>query len=144
MLSDFWATVCKTVRPVLMLSDRFLPCPVLFCLYVTLVCCGQTVRWIKMKLCMQVGLGLRGHIVLDGDRVSFSPKGAPPPQLLAHICCGQMAGWIKMSLSMIVGLGPGNIVLDADPAPPEGVQPLQFLVPCLLWPNGWMDQDSSW
>jgi len=25
---------------------------------------GQTVRWIKMKLCVQVGLG-PGHIVLD-------------------------------------------------------------------------------
>ena len=23
----------------------------------------------------------------------------------------------------MVGLGPGNIVLDADPAPPQGVQP---------------------
>ena len=52
----FWATVCKTVRP--MLSDR--------CLSVTFVHCGQTVGRIKMKLGMQVGLG-RGHIVLDGD-----------------------------------------------------------------------------
>jgi len=32
-----WATVCKTVRP--MLSDRCLSC--LSCLHVTLVCCGQ-------------------------------------------------------------------------------------------------------
>jgi len=31
-----------------------------------LVYCGQMVGWIKMKLGMQVGLGL-GHIVLDGD-----------------------------------------------------------------------------
>ena len=40
-------------------------------LYVTLVCSGQTVGWIKMKLDMQVGLG-PGHIVLDGV--------PPPPQ----------------------------------------------------------------
>ena len=33
------------------------------CLSVTLVYCGQTVGWIKMKLDMQVGLN--GHIVLD-------------------------------------------------------------------------------
>ena len=46
-----------------MLSDR---CPVLSCLSVTLVYCGQTVGWIKMKLGMQVGL-VSGHIVLDGD-----------------------------------------------------------------------------
>jgi len=30
------------------------------------VYCGQTVRWIKMPLHMEVGLG-PGHIVLDGD-----------------------------------------------------------------------------
>jgi len=44
---------------------------VLSVLSVTLVYCGQTVEWIKMKLGMQVGLGL-GHIVLGGD-------AAPPP-----------------------------------------------------------------
>jgi len=59
---DFWATVCKTVRP--MLSDRCLSCHV--CLSVTLVYCGQTVGWIKMKLGIQVGLG-PGDVVLDGD-----------------------------------------------------------------------------
>jgi len=54
----FWATVCKTVRP--MLSDRRLSLsPVLS---VTLVYCGQTVGWIKVKLGTQVGLG-PGHIV---------------------------------------------------------------------------------
>jgi len=36
------------------------------CLSVTLVYCGQTVGWIKMKLGVQVGLG-PGHIVLGGD-----------------------------------------------------------------------------
>jgi len=75
-----------------MLSDH---CPVLSvclsCLSVMLVYCSQTVRWIKMKLGMEVGLG-SGHIVLDGDL-------APRP-------------------------------------PPKG--------PCLLWPNGWMDQDATW
>ena len=39
----------------------------LSCLSVTLVYCCQTVRRIKMKLGMQVGLG-PGHIVLGGDR----------------------------------------------------------------------------
>jgi len=37
---------------------------VLSCLSLTLVYCGQTVGWIKMKLGMQVGLG-PGHIVLE-------------------------------------------------------------------------------
>jgi len=53
----YWATVCKTVRP--MLSDRCLSCPVCLsvCLSVTLVYCRQTIVWIKMKLGMEVGLG---------------------------------------------------------------------------------------
>jgi len=93
----FWATVCKTVRP--MLSDRCPVCPVLS---ETLVYCGQTVGWIKMKLGMPVGLG-PGHIVLDGDPAPSPPK-VHSPQFSAHICCGHMATCIKMPLSMEVGL----------------------------------------
>jgi len=47
-----------------MLSDRCLS--VMSVLPVTLVYCGQTVEWIKMKLGVEIGLG-PGHIVLDGD-----------------------------------------------------------------------------
>jgi len=72
--SRFWATVCKTVRP--MLSDRRPVC-LSVCLSVTLVYCGQTVGRIKMKLGMQVSLG-PGHIVLDGDPAPPPPKGHSP------------------------------------------------------------------
>ena len=51
-------------------------CPV--CLSVTLVYCGQTVGWIKMKLGMQVGLA-PGHIVLDGDPAPPSQKKGTEP-----------------------------------------------------------------
>jgi len=44
-------------------------------LSVTLVHCGQTVGWIKMKLGMHVGLG-PGHTVLEPS--SPFPKGAQP------------------------------------------------------------------
>jgi len=57
-----------------------------------------------------------------------------------------MAAWIKMRLGMEVGLGPGDFVLDGDPAipsPKTGADPQNF-GPCLLWPNGWMDQDCTW
>jgi len=50
-------------------------CPVLS---VTLVYCGQTVGWMKMKLGTQVGLG-PGHIVLDGDPPPLLKKGSEPP-----------------------------------------------------------------
>ena len=69
--SRFWATVCKTVRP--MISDRRLSC-LSVCLFVTLMYCGQTVGRIKMKPGTQVGLAL-GHIVLDGDHGPTPPKG---------------------------------------------------------------------
>jgi len=64
-----------------------------------------------------------------------------------------------MPLATDVGLGPGNIVLDGDPALHHGhgqVSPT-FAVygcrqacvrinrgPCPLWPNVWMDQDTTW
>ena len=77
-----------------------------------------------MKLGMQVGL-IPGHIVLDGDP-------APLPQ--------------KMPLDMEVGLGPGDFVSDGDPAPlpKKGDGAPKIFGPCLLWPNGWMDQDGTW
>jgi len=52
-----------------------------------------------------------------------------------------------MKLGMQVGLGPGHIVLDGDPAPSkkgEGRHSPPIFGICLLWPNGWMDQDGSW
>ena len=104
----FWATVSKTVRP--MLSVRCLS----VCLSVTFVHYGQTVRQIKMKLGMQVGLG-PGHIVVDGDPAA-PPRKGHSPHFSAHICCGQMAAWMKMSLGMELGLGPGDFVLDGNPA----------------------------
>jgi len=58
-----------------------------------------------------------------------------------------MAAWIKMLLGMEQGLGPGDFALDGDPAtPPQkgGGRSPQIFGPCLLWPNGCMDQDASW
>ena len=50
-----------------------------------------------------------------------------------------------MPLGMEVDLGLGDFVFDGDPAPPEKKHsPTQFFGPCLLWPNGWMDQDATW
>jgi len=66
-ITNFWASICKTVCPVL--SDHCLSV-----LSVTLVYCGQTVGWIKMKLGMELGLG-PGYNVLDGD-----PAPSPSPQ----------------------------------------------------------------
>jgi len=179
-----WATVSKTVRP--MLSDRCLSV-----LSVTLVYCGQTIGWINMKLGMKVCLG-PGHIVLGVDPApppqrgratllnfrpislwpngwmnqdatwyggrpqprglfvldghpARSPKRGGAPQFSPHVCCGQTLVWTKMPLGMEVGLGPGDVVFDGDAAPQKKRHtplPPNFW-PCLLWPNGWMDEDAT-
>ena len=78
-------------------------------------------------------------------------------------CCGQMARRIKMPLGRKVGLDPSDIVLDGDTDPPPltynvfngTLNPTQSINPpktgrapnfcrCLLWPNGYMDQDATW
>ena len=57
-----------------------------------------------------------------------------------------------------IGLRPGHTVLDGDPARPtkRGTAAPTFEFygrslcvhiicgPCLLWPNGWMDEDVTW
>jgi len=94
-LSHCWATVCKTVRP--MLSVRCLSV-CLSVLSVTWVHCCQTVGRIKMKLGMQVGLGT-GHIVLDGDPAP-PPQRGTAPQFSANIlrpngCMDQDVTWYE-------------------------------------------------
>jgi len=43
-----------------------------------------------------------------------------------------------------VGLGPGHIVLNGDSAPLErGTATPPLFGPCLLWLNGWLDQDAT-
>ena len=50
-----------------------------------------------------------------------------------------------MKFGMQVGLSRGHIVFDGDPAPlpKKGTEPPPIFGPCLLWPNGWMDQDAT-
>jgi len=95
--------------------------------------CGQTAVCIKMSLGMEIGLS-PGGFVLHGDPApSPSQKGGGAAQFSAHVYCGQSAGWIKMALGMEVGLGPVHIAHPLHP----------IFGPCLLWPNGWMDEDAA-
>jgi len=96
---------------------------------------------------MEVDLG-PDHIVLDGDPAPIPKRGSL--QFSAHVCCGQTARWIKMPLDTEVGLGPDDILLDWNRAIPsplrKGAQrsPALNFGPCLLWPSGWMDQNTTW
>jgi len=97
-----------------MLSVRCLSC--LSCLSVTLVYCGHTVGRIKMKLGAQVGLG-PGHIVLGGDPALPPLKGHNPhPQKF---------------------FGPYLLR-------PNGCMDQNVIRPCVLLPNGWMNEGGTW
>jgi len=119
-----------------------------------------------MKHFTQVGLGA-GHIVLNGD-IGPLPQKDTAPQFSAHICCGQMALWIKMALGQGGRPRPKRHCLrlgTSCPLPqkwgrprlrrhcvrwepsspsPKRRQSTPILGPCLLWPNGCMDQGATW
>jgi len=98
-----------------------------------------------MKLGMQVGLDLPTLCQMR-TQLPLTKRGTAP-QFSAHTCCCQMAEWIKRPFGMEVGLGPGDFVLDGDPAPPRKKGTAlndPIFGPCLLWPNGWMDEDATW
>jgi len=48
-----------------------------------------------------------------------------------------------MPIGTEVDLDPGDTVLDGDPASPRGAQHPTILAH-VLWPNGFVDQDTTW
>ena len=58
----------------------------------------------------------------------------------------RLHGWIKMPLSTEVGLGLYATLcsMGTQLHPEKGHTHIPNFGPCLLWPNGWMDQDSTW
>jgi len=126
MLTNFWATVCKTVRP--MLSDHCLSC-----LSVMLVYCCQMVGRIKMKLGMQVGLN-PGCNVLDGSSSPPQKRGQSPPNFWPISVVAKWASWMDQDATGYESMGhiPGDFVLDREPTqfppPQKGLNPPpQFL-----------------
>ena len=76
-IQPFLGDLCQNVSPYAMRPLNMSWLSVLSVLSVTLVYCGQTVGWIKMKLCMSVGLG-HGHIVLYGIQLPLPQRGTAP------------------------------------------------------------------
>jgi len=129
----FPATICKTVR---------------LCYWtITVSClsvcdveyCCQTVGWIKMKLGTGVGLG-PSHIVLDGGPSSPKRGHANPPFIGPCI----VPKWLDGSrCHLVCRPQPWPHCVRWGPTLLKGAQPPIFGL-CLLWPNGWMDQDANW
>ena len=53
---------------------------------------------------------------------------------------------VEMPFRLWTWVSPRKHVLDGDPAPSQNVggAPCPIFGPCLLWPNGWMDQSETW
>ena len=118
---SFWATVCKTVRP--MLSGH---CPVLS---ITLVYCA-----------MEVGLG-PSHIVLYGDPAPPTERGTASPLLKfkgAGFACVRIIRGPCQRLRFVSAPQIRSTIL--------ALHKLVCMYVCMyvFWPNGWMDQDASW
>jgi len=89
----------------------------------------------------------RSHFARWGPNSPLPKKGGgrAPSQFSAHFYCSQTAGCIKMALGMELGLSLGDCVRwGPRPFPNNRAWSPAIFGPCLLWPNGWMDQDSTW
>jgi len=77
------------------------------------------------------------------------PLKGHSPQFSAIVCCGQTAEWTKMPLGMDVGLGPARRLCvgwgpSYTPREKGHTHPHSIFGPCLLGPNGWVDEDATW
>jgi len=100
--------------------------------------------WVKMLHGMEVGLDPTTMCEM-GTQLPLPEKGQSTPEFSAHVYCGQTAGCIKMPLGVKVRLSPGDFVLHGDPDPPlkKGAE-LPIFGLCILWPDGCMQQDTTW
>jgi len=101
------------------------------CLSVTLVYCGQTVRWIKMPFGMEIGRN-------PGDFVRWGPSPSSHPPIFGP-CLLWPNGRMDQYATWYAGRPrPKRHCVKWEPAPPKKAQPPIF-GQCSLWSNGWMD-----
>jgi len=131
----FWATVCKTVRP--MLSDRCLSC--LSVLSVCDIGVSWPNGWTDQDETWHAGIGLGpGHIVLDGDPAHPPQKGAQSPPIFGPYLLWSN-GWMDQDATWYgsrpqprphcVRRGPSS------PPPRKGHSSRPLFGPRLLWPR---------
>ena len=102
-----------------------------------------------MPVGTEVGLST-GDFVLDGDAAPYPRRGGPSPifgpcLLWPNGCMDQDATWYGGRPR------PSRHCVRCGPSYPQKkghTHPTQFFPPnfwpCLLWPNGWMDEDAAW
>ena len=96
---------------------------------------------LSIRNCISINLAVLGNRLQNGLPYAFGLLSVRLSVTLVYY--GQTVGWIRMPLGTEVGLRPGDTVLDGDPASPKkGHSSPPIFGPSLLWPNGWMDQES--
>jgi len=84
--------------------------------------------------------------------VRWGPSSPPPkghsPQFSSNVRCSQTAGWTKMPLGNLVwrlASAKATLCLMGTQLPRKKGHSLHPIFgPCLLLPNGWMDEDTTW
>jgi len=105
--------------------------------------CGQTAGWMKMPLGTEVGLS-QGHIVPDGTQVPPQKRCTAHPIFDTSV----VAKRLDRSRCHLIRRRsrPRRHCITWGlrcPLPPKKVHSRHFFGPCLLWPNGWMDQCAT-
>jgi len=136
----FWATVCKTVRPAMLSSVVCLS--VLFCLSVCDVGVLWPNGWMDQDVTWYGGRPRpRPQCVRWGASYPLPKRGTAPNFGGISIVAKRLDGHVPLGTK--VGVGPGDIVLDGDLALPQKGAQSPIFGPCLLWSNGWIDQDAT-
>jgi len=91
---------------------------------------------------MEVGL-IPGDFVLDGDPAPYPKRGGAP---LNFRPTSFVAKRLHGSRWHLVQRAYMTLCLMWTQLPPEkrAHPPSPNFGPCLLWPNGWMDEDAAW
>jgi len=106
-------------------------------------CCGQMAAWIKVPLGMDVGLS-PGHIVLMRTQLPLTKWYTTPTPRFRPVSV--VAKRLDGSRCYLIGRwtsAQATLCYMGTQLSPKGAQPPIFRS-CLLWPNGWMDEDTIW
>jgi len=110
------------------------------------VCCGQMAGWVKMPFGTEVDLG-PGDIVLDGEpglSPSPSSKNMGEPPNFGSLYGSKQRHGSRCHLVRGKPRSSQHCVTWGPSSPLKGAEQSTIFGPCLLWPNGWMDQDATW
>jgi len=97
--------------------------------------CGD--GWIDQDGTWYGGMPRPRRHCIDGDPVVAPPRKGEHPRNFRPMCIGAKRLYASGYYGTDVSFSLGDIVFDWD-------IPLPIFGPCILWPNGWMDEDATW